>query len=490
MKTRLFTKSAIIMATAFSLASCSQEEELVNPNPTDPTTKPGRTVFSAGGDNGTRTTLDRDRTYRWQYNDQIWVNDGGTWIKSMDSELAPDNKTANFFFDRVMTADSYEVLYTGYNPTSATKVTIPASFESFGHYDLQIGQHGDCGVATATRNENGTYSFALLHKGSYVGISPLKIGYLNKKYYWTKIEIVEANNKPIAGTFAFSKNGIDTTSVTSPSSTVTITVNEASIPRLQSYNSNYNPLYVVLPPSYRTLKVKYYFFEAGNPDEVMTITKNLNARKFHENNVLQLAHQITPDFYRWDAPKSEPYSMKYFNQSTADYFTAATQSCATMPNPNELYWYIENGDPRWDNTTKWTVDDGATYNTGGVWIKKKKYITGFSSTVGKNGVDMRTTYVRHDVETDTYRTAGKPADSEIDKYFFLPAMGYMAPVNGGGNLERIGNAGWYWSSGSVELDVYGQPAAYGLSFNDNTIYVMRYDRRQGNVAGNGSDWFK
>lgn len=492
MKTRLFTKSAIIMAAAFSLASCSQEEELVNPN-TNPNTntKTGRTVFSAGGptENGTRTTLDKDRIYRWQYSDQIWVNDGGTWIKSMDSELAPDNRTANFFFDRVMTADSYEVLYTGYNSTSATKVNIPASFVSFGHYDYKIGEHGDCGVATATRNDNGTYSFALLHKGSYLGLAPIKVDYLDKKYKWKKIEIVEANGKPIAGAFGFSKNGIDTTSVTSPSSIVTITVNEENVPYLQSYNSSINYVYAVMPPSYRTLSVKYYFYNAANPDEILTVTRNMKSRKFHENNVTQLQHLIMPEFYRWDAPRTEPFTEKYFNQSTADYFTAATNICATMPNPNELYWYIENGDPRWDETTEWTNDGGATYHTGGVWIKKKRYITGYDSTTGKNGVDMRTTYVRHDVETDTYRKAGKPADSEIDKYFFLPAMGDMS-INGGGNLERIGNAGYYWSSGSVALDVYNQPAAYGLAFNNNSIYVIRYDRRLGLVAGNGSDWFK
>lgn len=189
MKTRLFTKSAIIMATAFSLASCSQEEELVNPTP-DPKPNAGRTVFSAGGDNGTRTTMDNNRVYFWQYNDQIWVNDGGTWVKSSDSELAPDRKTANFYFNKVMTADSYEVLYTGYDSSSPTQVTFP-NLNYVQTSDSYIGNRGDCGVATATRNDNGTYSFALLHKASYLGIAPLRTGYIkNSNYFYTKVEIV------------------------------------------------------------------------------------------------------------------------------------------------------------------------------------------------------------------------------------------------------------------------------------------------------------
>lgn len=486
MKTRLFTKSAIIMATAFSLASCSQEEELVNPN-TNPNTntKTGRTVFAAGGptENGTRTSMDKNRVYYWQYNDQIWVNDGGTWVKSSESQLAPDSKTANFYFDRVMTADSYEVLYTGFNSNDPTKVTIPAAHRFTSNNGTDIGRRGDCGVATATRNpENGTYSFALLHKPAFLGIAPIQATYLNKRYSWTKIEITEVNGKPIAGTFAFSKDGMNANSVTSPSSTVTYTVNqddEYPRLRLQNYNENFSYIYSVIPPSNLKLKVKYYIVEEDNPSEEIVVTQYLNARNYIENNVVQFTHILTPDYYCWDAPRAEPIDPQNLNPSTAEDYAVATNYCATMPNYNELTWYVMRGDPRWDNETQWTADGGASYHTGGVWIKKKAFIEGFSST---QPVPMGVRDL-----SDNYRYAGKPEDTS--KYFFLPALGGKSAA-----VADLGVQGSYWSSSSTSTTTTASgeliPRAYRLHFDNNLIEVVPFRRIFGIIAGNGSDWFK
>ena len=495
MKTRLFTKSAIIMATAFSLASCSQEEELVNPN-TNPNTntKTGRTVFAAGGptEDGTRTTMDNNRVYHWQYNDQIWVNDGGTWIKSMDSELAPDSKTANFFFDRVMTEPSYEVLYTGFNSNDPTKVTIPASFVT-GSNNRFIGAHGDCGVATATRNpENGTYSFALLHKASYLGVAPLKSSYLNKHYVCTKIEITDVKGKPIAGTYNFNANGIDTTNVTSPSSTITLNTNDDTKITVQNYNSKLEYAWVVLPPSYRKLNIKYTFYEVSNPAQEFSHVKSLNDRRFIENNVVQLRHALTTEYYRWDAPFSEPFSGGFYNASSVPELTVAENSCASMPNPNEMYWYVLNGDPRWDEETEWTADGGASYHTGGVWIKKKSVILAegktFDSNVGYLGQDMRETNREYHFAGDSYRYGGKPEDTS--KYFFLPALGFY----GGGDhvVTDLGVYGIYWASCSSvpAVESPSVPRAYAMRFTKNSVGIGSAMRNSGCIAGNGSEWFK
>ena len=487
MKTRLFTKSAIIMATAFSLASCSQEEELVNPN-TNPNTntKTGRTVFSAGGDNGTRTTMDKNRVYYWQTGDQIWVNDGGTWVKSSESQLAPDSKTANFYFDRVMTADSYDVLYTGIRSNDPTKVTIPASASYNTNVGSGIGYNGDCGVATATRNANGTYSFALLHKPGFLGIAPIQANYLRLRYSWKKIEITDVNGKPIAGTFAFSKDGMDANNVTSPSSTVTLNaVSSTGDPnpriRLQNYNENFSYIYEVIPPSNRQLMVKYTIVEETNPSEEIVITKRLNARNYIENNVVQFTHILKTDYYSWDAPISAPYDKLNQNPSEAADNSQAINVCATMPNYNELTWYVLRGDPHWDETTEWTDDGGASYHTGGVWIKKKQYITGFSSTE-----PVETT--RYSDDSDNYRYAGKPEDTS--KYFFLPALGHQTSTV---DILDRGVIGMYWSSSAGTTVTSGSevmPRAYRLFFDSNSIGVGEYRRAHGLIAGHGSRWFK
>lgn len=477
------------MVAVFSLASCGEEVIIDSPNSKG-------TKFSAGISDldidGTRTRIDRNRVYYWQFNDQIWVNDGGTWLKSSDSELSADQRSGNFYYDKLLTAKTYEVVYTGYNSSSATEVTIPATITSTQNVGADIGERGDCGVATATRNDDGTYSFALQHKSSYLGVAPLKVGYLNRNYKWTKIEVTDANNKPIAGTFGFGKNGIDTTSVTSPSATIALNVGDIDLANtfLQSYNTNYSYIYVVVPPVHRKLNVKYSFIDIANPTEVITMTVPLNARKFIENNVVQFRHGLKPDFYMWDAPKTEPYdayriaSNSRHNYNKANSFVKASGSCATMPNPNELAWYLKNGDPRWDETTEWTMDGGASYHKGGVWIKKKANIAGFSSTAAPDGTNLCTTYQQVGDYTSNYTSAGKPANTS--QYFFLPAQGYQ----GSSGHNDIGTTGYYWSSYSTDPNAYNQVCGYAMIFTKNSITVGRAQRTFGYIAGNGADWFK
>ena len=471
---------------SFTLTSCGEEVEL-------PPVDPVKTVFSAapadlGGEDGTRTWINKRFVYYWTDNDKIWVNDGGTWIQNSTSQLHPNSESANFYYDKLLTDSTYQVVYTGYGSTSATEVTFASSISASGNTYNEIGRNGDCGVATARRaGGTGEYSFELKHKASYLGIAPMKVSYLNKAYKWTKIEIDDVNGKPIAGTFGFSPAGIDTTSVTSPSSKITLNCGSYNI-HLQNYISDYDYLFIALPPCHRQLRITYYFVNTANTADTMKVARTMAPQKFFENNVIKVEQPITPDYYRWDAPKNtpEPYSVA----SAAADFTTATNSCALMPNPNELYWYLSGGDPRWDGDYEWT-DEGditspkATKYKGGVWIKKKQYITGFSSTVGKDGVDMRTTNKAHTVTSTAYTSSGRP--DTTSQYFFLPALGLY---NRNAAVVAKGTAGYYWSSCSHQYTEVLSTAAYGLYFDSNSISVAGRRRALGYIAGNGSDWFK
>ena len=477
----------VAFTLSFTLTSCG-EEVIIDDAPT------GRTTFSAspanvGGEDGTRTLLDKNFVYSWQGDDQIWVNDAGTWRKSSTSQLDPSTRSASFYYDKLLTANSYQVVYTGHNSNSATQVTISANLKNFTTNTWKlIGANGDCGVATATRvGGTGEYSFRLQHKASYLGIAPMKTGYLNKNYRWTKIEIADVKNRAIAGTFDFSTAGIDTTKVTSPSSTITMTPGEGYEINLQSYASDYDYIFVAIPPCYRELKITYYFVRTDNPNETMKVVTKMKPQKFFENNVMKVHYPITPDYYRWDAPNTEPYDALNSNASTAADFSKATKSCASMPNPNEMYWYISGGDPRWDGETEWTDDDGVTKYKGGVWIKKKQYITGFSSTVGAGGVDMRTTEKIYSVNSATYISGKKPANTS--QYFFLPALGYY---NTGTNyVQDKGILGSYWSSYAGAYNtVLSFSTGYRLLFSTNSISVSPMRRQHAFIAGNGADWFK
>ena len=67
----------------------------------------------------------------------------------------------------------------------------------------------------------------------------------------------------------------------------------------------------------------------------------------------------------------------------------ASQSCATLPNVNEMTWYAVKGDPRWDADELWTTM-GHLYK-GGMWFKKKAHINGYKSNTAVDGTDWRTT---------------------------------------------------------------------------------------------------
>ena len=54
----------------------------------------------------------------------------------------------------------------------------------------------------------------------------------------------------------------------------------------------------------------------------------------------------------------------------------ATQSCATLPNVNEMTWYAASN-PCWDRDELWTTM-GHLYK-GGIWFKKKAYISRFNA---------------------------------------------------------------------------------------------------------------
>ena len=109
---------------------------------------------------------------------------------------------------------------------------------------------------------------------------------------------------------------------------------------------------------------------------------------------------------------------------------------------------------------------------GGVWLKKKTYISGFNANTAPDGIDWRT-----NAKGDNWLLSQAPISAaDANKYFFLPTMG---EYGSDGKLYYIGQAGYYWSSSS-----WGPLHAYCLRFNTNRIYVDGYydDRNFGNIT--------
>lgn len=489
------------------LSGCG--EEIQAPNNSDngkiDPIKGNATVFSCSkgdlvADDGTRTSMGLEGTkvkFYWEAGDYIWVDTlkNGTFTgKSHSIELSTPTQapSAKFYFRQiVLTEPKYDLTYTGNNSSSGTSVTIAAAqTQSEWNNAAHLGKSGDCGVAEAIRdNLTGIYSFSLKHKASYLIFQPYRAAAITDGWKLKSIEITSDNT--IAGKYPFNKtDGIVTTStITNPSDTIRLTCDDNSDFTLpQSAASDDKSCYMVIQPGTHKLTVRYEIQPTGSVNGVaggtFYITKeiettfNVNGAKKiqHELNVLHFRRQS----YKWDAMTGYYYGHESSSNESENSIethevtsgttipTQASRSASTMPNANMMYWFVKNGDPRWDNVTPWTLDAGENVYCAGAWVKRARYMTyydvektdmshrsnasitnldlrkrgpwseqGFSNAINANIGAIR-------VFTDSshvYRTGGKPADTS--NYFYLPAMGGHSNITG--DIVNVGRIGYYWS---------------------------------------------
>ena len=432
MKKLLFSNVAVTMLMAFTasftLSSCS--EEIVEDKQENQETQEENldfpkdvTVFTTGGDETTRTSLDLNAYFYWTADDNIWVDvakDGSYATSSDDMEMSSDKRLAKFIFTgETMDADTYELTYTGINSTSGTKVTIPQDQLQNGPNDAtSIGRNGDCATATATKDpKTGIYGFTLQHKAHYLIFQPYTEIPNDKTWKLKKIEIIDLDGKPLCGTYDFDKTGLIASSVQSPNSTITISTigsDPNGVELLEKAASDKPTWYAVIAPAtdgkrnlrikytiYPAAEVNYYNGESQNTDIV--IVKDLPKDYASvPNKVTKIAHKMTlmnvatDLFYMWDATahywtdvtdtNNRPH---YYGASATGYPTtgdsytplttivpatgraAANAPCNGLPNVNAATWYAFAGDPRWDNENPWCFDNDYNYiYTKGTWFKK------------------------------------------------------------------------------------------------------------------------
>jgi len=157
------------------------------------------------------------------------------------------------------------------------------------------------------------------------------------------------------------------------------------------------------------------------------------------------------NYYMWDATAAYVSGTTNYNTITSG---VATNSCKDCPTYVQIQMYIGAG-TYWDSTTPWKDASGTTH-TGGIWLKKKAYISGF------------------DAETATKSYSATPMQgipTNTSEYFFLPASGYMD----GGSAGNVGSSGYYWSSTPLSDATY----AYLLNFNSSGVGASSYRRYYG-----------
>ena len=454
----------------------------------------GKTSFSITSEAKTRTSgvYDSGVNFYWTTNDNIWVKSGSTLTASSSNNITSTTASAKFYFDGTYTAASYPVRYTGNASSSGNTVTIATSQnQDEANNATQLGTVGDCGVGTATRQTDGSYKFTLSHEASYITFMP----YYSKEELAasavvTQINVTAANGESLAGTFNFSDSGLGTAN--SSSNSVTLTLNGTTgfpIPKNADASKN-AAIMVVAPGTYSTFKVTYTLYDSvtGTNSTISYTYSNIKCdagknQKISTDLGMTTYTSRKSNYYMWDAKSnywngyesSQPLlnnavnanyakssgDSRWYNTVFEKYVkTMAINSCKDQPTFEALTWYIDGGSPQVDNKTLWVFANHLY--VGGIWLKKKSKISGFSSTMS---YPSRYPWnLGKDIQFSV-PISGKPEASVRSDYFYLPALGKYTD----GKLTGLGVSGYYWASTPNPVNNGDRSAGYGKVISANCL---------------------
>ena len=493
--------AALLFAASCANDDVAQEEKQKKDN-----FPAGTTVFTGTSlpDATTRTailnhTKGSGASVNWSSTDKIWVkDDANTWQQSTTTTIpsSANPSFAKFALSGTYTGATHDILYTnkavtGTQPQVEIKATQTQSApNNFDH----AGESGDCGIATGSKAGN-IYNFTLNHKAAYLCFIPRSSNpYVNRSKL-IKVEIMSDDD--IAGTYNIAANGA-LTLASGGSKTVTITTGSGFDIDNSADDMSKNATYAVIAPGTHKFRIRYWLRNTtDNPNGPIEgtvskiVTLNCTAGSINDITANLDPHDYDGDhYYQWDAQQQYWYGYEWTknlpagigqptlmgdpagnyaqNSSDANHrFTNmgivvspfdATQSCANLPNANEITWYAANGDPRWDADELWTTM-GHLYK-GGMWFKKKANISGFNANTAYDGTDWRTS-----TNTNSWSVSNTlPDPVDIGNYFYLPASGRYVF----GYLDKVGNLGCFWSSSAFRS---GGGFAFGLVFDSGGVYV-------------------
>lgn len=535
MKTKSFISFAVCMAVSVLMCSCSNEESadsnsqltaftggIVTEAPMERMLLSSPEISTEVPGFLTRTSMNRNAiggqgAFLWEPNDVIYVEDDNNKLYKSQSTINDAVARATFFVDgSYTTKGQYDVYYCGTNSGASEKKVVIANNQTQVAFNntKHFGAAGDCGVAKATKTTvagKSGYRFDLEHKASYLCLLPyMAIKAQRANFRIQRIEITSDNN--IAGTYDLTQTGLSATG-TNGSKTITLHLgNDGLLLANQTAETPNidNSLYVVIAPGTHALKVKYTVLDAGNT--VMTITKSYKSHNFGANKIcdipvnLGVRHYSGRNYYMWDAaenywsghewnattawqpiwnwetnagyPKSKTADgARWYHEGKGPFEASVNPLFKELPNANEMGWYVLKGDVHWDKSTQWEVF--GVFHTGGIWLKKLSVI---AQENGKEPADLKQADPNGKnllQNNDSYPIPpkhGKPADSVIDKYFFLPALGWYYA----GTLNGLGGEGDYWSS-SARPSVSSE--AYTLGFHRGYVGLyFGHPRNYGFVA--------
>ena len=497
---------AVVFGIALTFASCAKEDVAQNPTNKEGDNDKNLTTFVAGEEAKTRTSLDYNSSdFSWEAGDYIYVKDDDGVLRK--SSNAPTSKVASFMYKvpgKFTASSSYKVYYLGKN-SNGSQVTISTTQgQSKPDNTEHFGTAGDYGTATATGSVGGkTFSFQLEHQPAYLVFQPYTSNTILQNCYLTKVEVTSDND--IAETYSINTTtgALDASAGTGSKQIILTTSGSSTNPNgfplsNSSASVTTNGAYMVIKPGTHILKVRYWVKDNATGTEG-TITKTLPATAYASNTYydmtasLDVKNYLGDKYYMWDAQEqywkghewnlggSQPILMtqsassdypqnssdpnhRYYHEGGGSGRFDATQSCAGLPNVNEMTWYAAKGEPRWDGDELWTTM-GHLYK-GGMWFKKKANISGYNPNTAVDGTDWRTS--GNGGSWSVSQTLPDAADA--NNYFYLPALGCYDS----GQLSLVGGHGDYWSSSAYP---WSSNLACGQRFTSGGVVVSSFNFR-------------
>lgn len=541
MKMKRLIKAGMLLMVAALFAACASEDIAQDKKKENGTEAPkGGVIFAANGPkvSAKRLAIDGEDEFAgaktrtsithtpgsgadayWTSSDNIWVKDkNGTWQQSIGIELHDGGASAEFTLpgSKADYADGCEVRYTGisgYVPTLGKHMLVSietSQNRSSANEFSRAGDWGDCGSGIA-RNTGNPDKFNF----TYLCFLPrCENGALAPNVQLKNIKITALNGGGfISGLFIYNGENIF------PGTPPVFTFIEVDLPNFPLYttaNQTANATYLVVRPGTYDFKIEYTIKDPTTNVEAV-ITQTLTNKTFDKGNIYDVTANLTvpslhtPKYYMWDArqdywwghlradgtpdgnyPKSkinDPERWFNTNYNLGNRYDAQTALFQTLPNANELCWYVRYGDPHTDYGYRVVARNGHLQNvylSGGLWLRKKAAIVAYLKTqgypsnltweqmkeaywptAGAPHIDYRVTPQTPLPRTNT--TYGTP--SNLADYFFLPALG---SYNYEGTLYLINSDGNYWSLSAGPQYIYD---AFTLHFSSTKVEVVIANRR-------------
>ena len=547
MKVKTIIKTGQLFMMAVLLAACASEDIAQDKKKENGTEAPkGGVVFATNdtkisakrrfidedefADAKTRTnikhTVGQGADAYWTSDDFIWVKDkNGTWQKSTGTTLHDGGASAEFTLPGNKTdyADGCEVRYTGIgqayyrNSPSYSTIGIPDNQSRTAANDFShAGEWGDCGSGKAYNTGNpDKFNFSLSHKPAYLCFLPrCTNGALAPNIRLKSIKIDAEIQYTTTGFFAnyskFDGEDIRNTDGT-PFGGNIITVTLPNFPLYTTENQAANATYLVVRPGKYDFSIEYTIKDPTTNVE-MAISQMLTNVTLNKGEINDITVDFSQKYYMWDARQDYWYGHLLADgtpdgnapQSKAadperwcnDYYPGpgmridATQNklFKTLPNANEVCWYVTKGDPH--KGTGVYADNGHLVTGSGLWLRKKSAIVNYLINTEhypatltwdelKEGYRTSATATPKDARVTPLNpinhtlTPGNPA--QLNDYFFLPVTGiYISSVL----LDPTTYGGYWSSSGSPQ---YASNACT-LEFTDSYVIAGDGNRTRGSIA--------